>query len=111
MAALGCGHSALRTQLVAASRASSDALPRARRARCCSSRGDRRESAARSGLHLSHASSHVLRPLRDVLAAAALVAAPAALAAQQAALPGYGAAAAARQRAVEADAVRRPSAE
>ena len=53
----------------------------------------------------------MLRPLRDVLAAAALVAAPAALAAQQAALPGYGAAAAARQRAVEADAVRRPSAE
>ena len=57
----------------------------------------------------------VLRPIRDVLIAALALAlalaAPAALAAQQASLTGYGAAAAARQRAAEADAVQRPSAE
>jgi len=53
----------------------------------------------------------VLRPIRDVLIAALVLAAPAALAAQQASLTGYAAAAAARQRAAEADAVLRPSAE
>ena len=57
----------------------------------------------------------MLRPIRDVLIAALALAlalaAPAALAAQQASLTGYGAAAAARQRAAEADAVQRPSAE